>query len=323
MVLCRRIVVHGKQRCACDMSYYALKCERKKKIMKNMINSGVLSEKIIGIAGFGHLGSSIAFALIAHGFPKERLMISCGGRDTTLARIRSAGLGDCIVDTASLVRRANIILLAARPQDLGAFYGLSVKSGALVLSFMAGVALETLHEVFSCDICRVMCSGPDTIAEGLGIGAAFPQNAVACTTLASCGLDVLDVSGEEEIDAFTVAICLPPILLNVRVSQEEKARALKELSQRYPVCIEISAWIDRVLAFRSQEERSATLAGVSTKGGVTESMTTALKKGMSFSEAIATGLAKNNELRCAMRINILAAACSTGDARANTRRAAY
>ena len=79
---------------------------------------GLLDGKTIGIAGFGHLGSSIAAALAANGFPKERLLISCGGSAATLARAERMGLASCMTDTRTLVSRADFILLAARPQDL-------------------------------------------------------------------------------------------------------------------------------------------------------------------------------------------------------------
>ena len=133
-----------------------------------------LKGKTIGIAGFGHLGSSIVSALLAHGFPKERLLISCGGRGETLERLRAAGLGRCLTDNAALMSRADIILLAARPQNLLDFRGLAVKKGAFIISFMAGISLETLQEIFSAELCRVMCSGPETIADGLGVGVSFP-----------------------------------------------------------------------------------------------------------------------------------------------------
>ena len=128
---------------------------------------GLLDGKTIGIAGFGHLGSSIAAALAANGFPKEQLLISCGGSAATLARAKRMGLASCMTDTRTLAERADFLLLAARPQDLGSFSGLRLKEGAFVMSFMAGISLATLHKVFDAELCRVMCSGPETITDGM------------------------------------------------------------------------------------------------------------------------------------------------------------
>ena len=63
---------------------------------------GLLDGKTIGIAGFGHLGSSIAAALAANGFPKERLLISCGGSAATLARAERMRLPSFPTDTRTL-----------------------------------------------------------------------------------------------------------------------------------------------------------------------------------------------------------------------------
>ena len=126
--------------------------------MINGFAAETLKGKTIGIAGFGHLGSSIVSALLAHGFPKERLLISCGGRGETLERLRAAGLASCLTDSAALMSRADIILLAARPQNLTDFRGLAVKKGAFIISFMAGISLETLQGIFSAELCRRSCS---------------------------------------------------------------------------------------------------------------------------------------------------------------------
>ena len=54
--------------------------------------------------------------------------------------------------------------------------------------------------------------------------------------LRAAGLEVCDLSCELELDAFTVAICLPPILLNVELEEAEKDEALSGMAERYPVC---------------------------------------------------------------------------------------
>ena len=257
---------------------------------------GLLNGKTIGIAGFGHLGSSIAAALVANGFPKERLLISCGGSAATLARAERMGLAASMTDTGTLAARADFILLAARPQDIGSFSGLKLKDGAFVMSFMAGISLETLHKVFSAELCRVMCSGPETITDGMGVSATFPSEARPHAVLRAAGLEVCDLSCELELDAFTVAICLPPILLNVELDEAEKDEALSGMAERYPVCRALVPWMGRVVEAHRAEKSESSLENVSTKGGVTEAMTTALRGGSTFAGAIAAGLARCAEI---------------------------
>ena len=256
---------------------------------------GLLDGKTIGIAGFGHLGSSIAEALVANGFPRERLLISCGGSAASLARAGRMGLASCMTDTRTLASRADFLLLAARPQDLASFSGLRLKEGAFVMSFMAGISLATLHKVFDAELCRVMCSGPETITDGMGVSATFPSEARPHAVLRAAGLEVFDLSCENVLDAFTVAICLPPILLNIDL-ESEKAGALDAMAKRYPVCRGLATWIDRVVEVHRAEKSESSLENVSTKGGVTEAMTTALRGGSTLAGSIAAGLARCAEI---------------------------
>lgn len=255
-----------------------------------------LDGKIIGIAGFGHLGSSIAAALAANGCPKERLLLSCSGRAETFARAERMGFGSSMRETRELAAMSDYLLLAARPQDLASFAGIELKENAFVMSFMAGVSLETLQKIFGSNICRVMCSGPETITDGIGVSATFPSEARPHALLRAAGMQVFDLSCESELDAFTVAICLPPILLNAGVDAAEKSAALDAMGKRYPVCRELAPWIERVVAAHAAEKSESSLANVSTKGGVTEAMTNALRGGEDLSGAIAAGIARCGEI---------------------------
>ena len=206
------------------------------------------------------------------------------------------GLASCMTDTRTLVSRADFILLAARPQDLGSFAGLRLKDGAFVMSFMAGISLATLHKVFDAELCRVMCSGPETITDGMGVSATFPSEARPHAVLRAAGLEVFDLSCESELDAFTVAICLPPILLNVELSEAETDATLAAMAKRYPVCRGLAPWIGRVVEAHRAEKSESSLENVSTKGGVTEAMTTALRGGSTLAGSIAAGLARCAEI---------------------------
>lgn len=63
-----------------------------------------------------------------------------------------------------------------------------------------------------------------------------------------------------------------------------------KMARRYPVYRELSPWIDGIVASQAGKENAASLANVSTKGGVTEAMVEALKGGSSFYGATRRGL---------------------------------
>jgi pyrroline-5-carboxylate reductase len=47
-------------------------------------SNDLLANETIGIIGAGSLGRTLAETFIEHGFPKEKLMISYGGKPSTL-----------------------------------------------------------------------------------------------------------------------------------------------------------------------------------------------------------------------------------------------
>lgn len=256
--------------------------------------TSVLDNKIIGIAGFGHLGSSIALALAANGFPKEHILVSCGGSASTIERIKQEGFS--LAESAELFKKADVIILAARPQNVGDFAGVEVKPDSFIMSFMAGVSIDRLKTIFGPNICRVMCSGPETITDGHGIGVTFPSELLPDALLEAAGIKVLRVSCESELDSFTVGICIPPILMNIDIDAETRRAALLKMAYRFPIYREISPWIDKIVALHAKDKREASLANVSTKGGVTEAMVTCLANGGTFEDALIAGLSRNVEI---------------------------
>lgn len=262
------------------------------------MDTSYIEGRTLGIVGFGNLGSSIARALVAEGFDRERLMISCRGSEATLARARACGLISCMTETDALMRDADIVLIAARPQDLSSLVGMPAKSGRMLVSFMAGISLDVLRRVFAGDICRAMCSGPETIEDGVGVGVTYEPDERAEDVLRAAGMSVPRVESEEELDSFTVGICIPPILLNTTIPSEERAAAYERMASRYPVYGMLGKWADKVIAIAdaANEDRKKSLDGVSTKGGITEAMTDELKRGGTLSDAIDAGMSRNREL---------------------------
>ena len=68
------------------------------------------------------------------------------------------------------------------------------------------------------------------------------------------------------------------------------------MAKRYPVCRGLAPWIDRVVEAHRAEKSESSLENVSTKGGVTEAMTTALRGGSTLAGSIAAGLERCAEI---------------------------
>lgn len=273
--------------------------ERNILIMSYNNNEHALEGLHIGMAGFGHLGSSIAEAMLKNGLSAERLSISCAGRRSTIERARALGIS--VRPTGELAERSDVLILAARPQDLGSFAGLRLKKDASVVSFMAGITAEMLGGVFNAPVSRVMCSGPDPIERGMGIGTCLPAEGAGRRVLDAAGLKFYESKLEEEIDAFTVAICIPPIVSNAGVSEAEMRAAVSMMAARYPVCGRLADWIERIVSLSGGVRDPEALRNISTKGGVTEAMTTALAAGADFTEAAEAGLRRNSELAAQLK----------------------
>jgi len=264
-----------------------------------------LKDKTIGIIGLGHLGTSLALPLADGCFGRERLLISCRGSERTLAKARKLGLESCLTDTQSLMSRSDIIFVACRPQDLLTLPGAAVKEGALVVSCMAGLPQTLLSNFFSGRVVRMMCSGPDSIADGLGIAVTYPRERRAEAAIRLMGIELFEVSSEEELDSFTVGICVPPILLNVNRPDDEIRKALAAMQLRFPVYGRLAGWIGEVMAARTSVESGACLENVMTKGGISESMFRSMELGGGFAAALEQGLARGREITAEIRRSVV------------------
>lgn len=262
-----------------------------------------LTGKTIGIIGFGHLGASLALPL-AKNFAEGSLLISCRGSESTITRAKTLGLGQCLTDTESLLSASDIIFVACRPQDLLSLPASAVKDGALVVSCMAGLPLSLLSRFFSGKVVRMMCSGPDTIENGLGIAVTWPQNDLAEDVIRLMEIELYSVSFEEELDSFTVGICIPPILFNVSRSEEEITDALGKMRSLFPVYGALDGWIKKVAMAQGAAAQSSSLENVKTKGGISEAMMLSLKSGGTFHEALTRGLERGREITADIRRNI-------------------
>ena len=256
-----------------------------------------INEKKIGMVGFGHLGSSIAEALLNGGFSKSNLMISYRGSRATMDRVSGMKLESCVKDPKYLMKYSDIVILAARPQNIKEIAQNYVRKDTLIISFMAALPLSALSSFFDCSISRAMCSGPETISGGRGICVLHHGTDAARKLVSLCGMREMQIRTEDEVDAFTAGICIPPILMNINVDERERISTLKKMALRWSVYRELSGWIKAELASSASQDDKKSLENISTKGGVSEAMVNSLLNGGSFISSVERGIERCAELR--------------------------
>ena len=114
----------------------------------------------------------------------------------------------------------------------------------------------------------------------------------------------MQIRTEDEIDAFTAGICIPPILMNINVDERERISTLKKMALRWSVYRELSGWIEAELASSASQNDKKSLENVSTKGGVSEAMVSALLGGASFLSSVERGIERCAELRSELCKNL-------------------
>lgn len=263
----------------------------------------VLSTRI-GIVGSGHLGVALAQGLIAAGLPRANLLLSNRHSSAARGRLKKAGLEDRYADNRRVVDESQLILLTVRPQDYRALSGLQLKSGTVLVSFIAGLPVERIKSLFQPppQIVRVMVSAPDTIAGACAIGARYgADSALVDGLLRRLGIELINLPSEAEFDAFTVyGPCLPIVLtycesLAVNVSQEAIARGATACN--LPPWGKVIAWANAVRP-RGLDDRARRdyLHSATTPGGVTEALLDAVGKGLTLSDCFRAGIARSQRL---------------------------
>jgi pyrroline-5-carboxylate reductase len=168
---------------------------------------------------------------------------------------------------------------------------------------MAGLPSALLGELAGRDVRRIMCSGPDTILNGTGVAAMYPRDEEVARLLSDFGTKILPVSSEEELDSFTVGICIPAMLLNTSTDRRDYLAAMENMERDYPVYGPLRLWVDEV-ASPGDTPGDAILENVCTKGGITEAMTKTLRDGAGFEAALRRGVERGREITREITKNI-------------------
>lgn len=263
----------------------------------------------VGLIGLGHLGRSLVRAMLKNGLAAENLLLAHRGGANAAAAVRGLGLEACAVPAERLVEMSDTVILAVRPQDALSLPIGRFRAGTLVVSAMAGLSAELLSSALGVQVQRMMCSGPDTIDGGFGVSSFCAEPAAEKAIeklLRLCGLDILQVSSEAELDAFTVGICIPALTRATGCSRSVRA-AITGMSRDYPVYASLGRWL------RASAPQACTEPGrVATRGGVAEIMISRLNSGASLEAALRTGIERGREIAAEVSCDIDAAARRAG-----------
>jgi pyrroline-5-carboxylate reductase len=256
-----------------------------------------LANEIIGIIGAGFLGRTLAETFIEHGFPKEKLMISYGGKPSTLESIKKAGLIGNITDNKVICQKSTIIFIVIKPQSLKELKNLPFTNNSLVVSCMAGISSASMEGALGIKVLRIMTSGPDTIKGKKGIVAVYPQNDTLINILSFLNLRVHELQDEESIHVFTVGVCLPAALLIANKRGLNIEDSIETIDKEYCGFREIYYWAKNVLpVFDSEKAQTNYIEHMSTEGGITEAIVNSLKSGDTFLDSLRKGIARSKEI---------------------------
>jgi pyrroline-5-carboxylate reductase len=141
----------------------------------------------------------------------------------------------------------------------------------------------------------------------------FPADERTEGIMEMIGLAALEVESEEELDSFTVGICIPAILSNVHVPSDDFEEAMDSMEARYPVYGALREWImDSVRGEPRDKDKDERLENISTKGGITEAIITSLRSGSTFKTALAKGMERGREITSEIEFNFRNSAMLAG-----------
>ena len=173
--------------------------------------AGELDGRRIGFIGAGAMAEALAQGLLASGLPAAALRAS--DPDPGRRKRFEEGLGiAAAVDNPQLVRESDLVVLAVKPQQMGAALaevGPEDATAPLWISIAAGIPLASLAELLapSARIVRAMPNTPALVQAG---ATAFAANAGATSEDRAAARALFDVVGvsweapaEDLLDAVT------------------------------------------------------------------------------------------------------------------------
>lgn len=259
----------------------------------------------IGIMGCGHLGQAIAQSLLRHGLEKKNLLISLRGNPQTRQKIEALGMASCLASNRRLFQESGIVFITIRPQDMLELKEDFEPGRALVVSCMAGVSIELLSRVFGMKVHRMMFSGPDTILNGQGVAAMYPEHEMVKSLLRAMELTYIQTMSENDLNTFTAGVCMPAALLKTDHPAQNK-QAIERIGKEYPLLLALFAWASKALpCFDNGADKEAYINRMITKGGVTDAIVKSLAGGAPLDTALREGIARIREIAMEIQRSVI------------------
>jgi len=158
----------------------------------------MLSDLKIAIIGYGVMGKAIASSLISTGKVKAKELIIVEPNPERLEALSTEFGTNGYADSAQVVGKADIVILAVKPQGLNhvaqSIKG-NIRPDALVLSILAGVSLATLIDKLGVQqVIRAMPNTASQIGMGITVWVKTPQVNEEKKQIAT---EIIQMMGEE------------------------------------------------------------------------------------------------------------------------------
>jgi len=138
-----------------------------------------------------------------------------------------------------------------------------------------------------------------TIESGKGICAIYNGNSLIESLLSKIGLKIFNLSQEYLFHIFTATVCLPGAFLQLEIDKKSYSDGELECTynNEFKLIGELIKWAHSVTPQNlSIDEQKKYIIRMSTKGGITEAIISALKNGATLIEAFNFGIKRSNEI---------------------------
>jgi pyrroline-5-carboxylate reductase len=250
----------------------------------------------IGFIGGGNMASSLISGLIASGHAPEQIWVSDINPDT-LTNLKTQLNVNTSADNDDIVNAVDVVVLAVKPQTLGAVaQGISAliqQKRSLVVSIAAGINQNSLSRWLGADTAIVRCM-PNTPALVLTGATALHANGkvtaeqrdLAENILRAVGI-ALWVEDEAELDAVTAVSGSGPAYYFLLMEAMEKAALELGLSQETArLLVQQTALGAAKIALESDESPEQLRKRVTSPGGTTQRAIETFEQG-GFTELVA------------------------------------
>ncbi len=242
----------------------------------------------LAVLGCGKMATAMVRRWLATDLLQSQQIAAATRTETSAARVRQDLAIACDTDIDALVSRAEVVLLAIKPQQLETVLGaleVAPPAGQLWLSVLAGTTLGQLRQWLGSDpqIVRLMPNTPAAIGQGVtAICSSRDLDADTRATLTSWleALGTVVELEEERIDAFTAIAGSGPAYAFLFI--ESLARAAEELGFDAADAQAMALGVARgaaELATDAGRPASTLRAEVTSPGGCTEAAIAVLETG--------------------------------------------